>query len=135
MNCYYLNLVEVKKDPLLKNTKSPQPDMSFVDKKYTCISFQFDFRTQRIEFETRNKWVILEQRRTHGPPGPQVGWVPLPSFLIPVTQWRGIYEVSCGKNGIPCIVYDVSCSKQPRFPPMEMKFQVKRRMEYGGERI
>ena len=29
------------------------------------------------------------------------------SFLIPVTQWRRIYEVGCGKNGVPCVVYRV----------------------------
>ena len=55
--------------------------------------------------------------------------------MIPVTHWRRIYEFSCGENGVPCIVYGVLCGKQPRFPPMEMKFQVKRRMENGGERI
>ena len=40
-----------------------------------------------------------------------------------------------GKTAYLVIVYGVSRGKQPRFPPMEMNFQIKRRMEYGGERI
>ena len=32
------------------------------------------------------------------------------TFLIPITQWRRIYEISCGKNGVPCIVYGVANS-------------------------
>ena len=44
-------------------------------------------------------------------------------------------RVVVGKTAYGVIVYVVSCGKQPRFPPMEMNFQIKRRMEYGGERI
>jgi len=42
------------------------------------------------------------------------------TFLIPVTQWNKIYEVSGGK-----IVYCVLCGKQPCFPTTEMTIPCK----------
>ena len=47
------------------------------------------------------------------------------TFFIPVGQWRRIYEVSGGGG----MVYHVLCGRQPLFPTMEMKVQVKCRME------
>ena len=46
-------------------------------------------------------------------------------FLIPVPQWRRIYKVGCGKNGVPFVVYRVSCSRQPRFPGNEISSKMR----------